>query len=176
VIRLAAFASAVALVGCASVAPLPPGMPGESFSGRLAVRVAALGGEPARAFSASFELRGNARAGALGLSSPLGTLLAQARWAPGEVALATPQGTRNFADLDGLTREVLGESVPIEAWFDWLRGRPWPGAPGPSTTIGAGFEQLGWTVDLARFADGAVTATRNEPAPSVVVRIQLDRT
>ena len=113
-------------------------------------------------------------------------MLAQARWSPTEVVLVTPQGTRRFADLDALTREVLGESVPIEAWFDWLHGRPWPGAAStPSTSADASmpravahrasFMQLGWTVDLSRFGDGAVSATRATPAPTVTVRIRLDR-
>jgi hypothetical protein len=78
-------------------------------------------------------------------------MLAQARWQPGSVVLVTPQGSRRFADLDALTREVLGESVPIEAWFDWLHGRPWPGAASTPQTAGTGFRQLGWTVDLSRF-------------------------
>jgi outer membrane lipoprotein LolB len=177
--RLAAFATAIVVVflaaGCASVAPLGPTTAAESLSGRLALHVDAIGTEPARAFSAAFDLRGDPRAGALGLSTPLGSMLAQARWTPGEVALMTPQGTRRFADLDALTREVLGESVPIEAWFDWLRGRPWPAAPSAPAASATGFEQLGWTVDLARFADGAVSATRMLPQPTVTVRIQLDR-
>jgi outer membrane lipoprotein LolB len=119
-------------------------------------------------------------------------MLAQARWSPAEVVLATPQGTRRFSSLDELTREVLGESVPIEAWFDWLRGRPWPGAPSatapasPDATAStppgtaapsapASFAQLGWSVDLTRFGEGAVSATRAAPAPVVTVRIRLDR-
>ena len=161
--------------GCASVTPLAPASAGESLSGRLALRVDADGMAPARAFSAAFDLRGNPRSGALGLSTPLGSMLAQARWTPGEVVLLTPQGTRRFADLDSLTREALGESVPIEAWFDWLRGRPWADAPSRLAADGTGFEQLGWSVDLARFSDGAVLATRAAPAPAVTVRIQLDR-
>jgi outer membrane lipoprotein LolB len=177
--RQAAFGLALVAVfvasGCASVAPLAPAATGESLSGRLALRVDADGMTPARAFSAAFDLRGNPRSGALGLSTPLGSMLAQARWSPGEVVLMTPQGTRRFADLETLTREALGESVPIEAWFDWLRGRPWADAPSRLAENGAGFEQLGWSVDLARFSDGAVLATRATPAPAVTVRIQLDR-
>ena len=172
--RLAAFAAAILLAACANLAPLKPAA-GDAFSGRLALRVEPLGSAPARAFSAAFDLRGDPGAGALGLSTPLGSMLAQARWMPGEVVLATPQGTRRFADLDSLTREVLGESVPIEAWFDWLHGRPWPGAPSAARAGGSNFEQLGWTVDLGRFDEGAVSARRIEPLPVVTVRIQLDR-
>jgi len=159
--------------GCTTLSPLPAAAAGETISGRVAVRVDAAGSAPGRSFTAAFDLRGNSRSGVLGLSTPIGSVLAQARWSPGSVTLATPQGTRDFPDLDSLTREVLGESVPVEAWFDWLRGRPWPAAP--STASGDGsFAQLGWTVDLARLADGRVSALREQPPPKVTVRIQLD--
>ena len=110
-------------------------------------------------------------------------MLAQARWSPAEVVLTTPRETRRFASLDALTREALGESVPIEAWFDWLRGRPWPGAPSapleaapnpPSNPPAPGFRQLGWRVDLSQFDAGTIAATREAPAPVVTVRIRLD--
>ncbi len=171
--RLAALAVALVVVaGCATVPPPGPAGSGAAFSGRLALRVAAEGSDKERAFSAAFDLRGDPREGALGLSTPLGSRLAEAHWKPGEVVLVTPQGRRSFADLDAMTRDVLGESVPIEAWFDWLCGRPWPGAS--SAPNSAGFEQLGWTVDLAHFGDGGVLATREQPRPIVTVRIKLD--
>lgn len=180
------------LAGCATV----PGARGDDgadvLSGRLAVHVDAAGPDAARSVSAAFDLRGSSTSGTLGLSTPLGSMLAQARWSPAEVVLATPQGTRRFVSLDELTREVLGESVPIEAWFDWLRGRPWPGAPSAPAPTSSGatassasggaassapdsFAQLGWSVDLTHFGEGAVAATREAPAPVVTVRIRLDR-
>lgn len=151
----------------------------DAFSGRLAIRVEPIGSEPVRALSAAFDLRGDSRAGALALSTPLGSTLAQALWSDSEVVLVTPQSRRRFDDLDGLTQEVLGEKIPVAAWFDWLRGRPWPGAPSTVETIGTSgttsFEQLGWAVDASRVADGRVVAVRERPAPVVTVRIQLDR-
>ena len=172
---LLAAATAVALSACATVAPLGPDDGGDMLSGRLALRVDAVAQEPARAFTASFDLRGDARHGVLGLSTPLGSMLAQARWGQGDVTLTTPQGARQYADLDGLTRDVLGESVPVEAWFDWLHGRPWAAAQSTPAAGANGFEQLGWQVDLARIDAGAVVATRRTPLPVVTVRIQLDR-
>jgi outer membrane lipoprotein LolB len=167
---------AILVTACTTVPQTRLPVGGETLSGRLALRVEALGNEPARAFSAAFDLRGDAQAGTLGLATPLGTMLAEARWSPAEVVLVTPQGKRRFADLDALTREVLGESVPVEAWFDWLRGRPWTGAPSaPSPDVQQGFEQLGWRVDLGRFDEGSVLATRTSPQPTVVARIRLDR-
>ena len=146
------------------------------LTGRLAVRVDASASAPARSVSAAFDLRGDARAGRLNLATPFGTVLAQARWAPEHVFLVTPQGETEFADLDALTHEVLGESLPIAALFDWLRGRPWPGAASTPTVApaAAGFEQLGWVVNLARFDEATVEA-RRERAPVVTVRARLDR-
>ena len=140
----------------------------------MALRVDASEREQARSFSAAFDLRGNPGQGVLALSTSLGSMLARADWSPAAVVLVTPRGTNRFADLDQLTREVLGESVPIEAWFDWLRARPWPGAPSAPRAGGPGFEQMGWRVDTARFSGGAVLATRLQPPPKVTIRILLD--
>jgi len=147
----------------------------DTLAGRMAVRVEGVDGGAARSVSAAFELQGNADAGRLSLSTPLGSTLAQARWSPGSVLLVTPQGERQFVNLDALTREVLGEALPVAALFDWLRGRPWPGAPNqPASLPGEpGFTQLGWTVDLARFSDSWVTA-RRDGAPVVTVRAKVD--
>ena len=169
--RAAVAAAALWLAGCATVPPPDAAAPGSAISGRLAVRVDGEGDAAARSVSAAFELQGTADAGQLNLSTPLGSVLAQARWAPGRVVLATPKGEQRFGDLDGLTREVLGESLPVAALFDWLRGRPWPGAA--STPAANGFEQLGWRVDIARFDAGAVDARRIAP-PAVTVKARLD--
>ena len=168
-----AAAAVLAITACAGLPPLPTAPTGEALSGRLAVRIEPSGGEAPRSLAAAFDLRGSAGDGTLALSTPLGSTLAQARWSPGEVALVTPQGRRSYASLDELTRDVLGESVPVAAWFDWLHGRPWPGAPADDAGD-AGFEQLGWSVDLRRFAAGSVVASRRQPAPAVTVRIQLE--
>ena len=183
--RALLLAFAGGLAACTTVPPAPTSGASDVLSGRLALRVEPLANEAPRSVSAAFDLRGNPRAGTFGLSTPLGSMLAQARWSPAEVVLTTPRETRRFASLDELTREALGESVPIEAWFDWLRGRPWPGAPStpleaaptsPSSSSAPGFRQLGWRVDLSRFDAGTIAATRESPAPVVTVRIRLDGT
>ncbi len=170
---LLASIAALLLAACTSIpqSALPP--EGETLAGRLAVKVEASDGVAARSETAAFELQGSAEAGRLNLATPLGSVIAQARWDAGMVALVTPQGERRFADLDALTQEVLGESVPVTALFDWLRGRPWPGAPSQVNTVPPGFAQLGWAVDLTRLSEGWVTA-RRERAPAVTVRAKLD--
>ncbi len=169
--RAALAAAALLVAGCATTPP-PAVPPGESLSGRLAMRVDASPGQDARSMSAAFELQGLPERGRFSLSSPLGTMLAQARWQPGSVTLVTSQGETPYPDLDALTREVLGESVPVAALFDWLQGRPWPGAA--STVAPPGFRQLGWVVDLSRFDDASIAAVREQP-PAVTVRVKMDR-
>lgn len=167
-----ALAVAAALAGCVNLAPLAAEPAGETISGRLALRVDATARDPARAVSAAFELRGRPQDGVLALTTPLGSTLGQARWRPGSVTLTTPRETRSYADLAEMTRDVLGESVPVEAWFDWLRGRPWPDAP--SAAEAGGFAQLGWSVDVSALGVGGVVATRTSPPPRVTARVRLD--
>lgn len=170
-----AVASLSVLTACAAIQPSAP-PPGENLSGRLAVRIDAADGAAARTVNASFELQGDSQTGRLNLASPLGSILAQARWAPGTVVLATPQGETRFADMDALTREVLGESLPVAALFDWLRGRPWQGAASRqnASAADAGFEQLGWVVSLAHFDEARIDA-RRERAPVVILHAKIDR-
>jgi outer membrane lipoprotein LolB len=165
--------ASLSLAGCALVPPAAVGP--QSLSGRLALQVDAMPDRPAQSISASFDLRGSAEQGELRLSSPLGTTLAAAFWAPGVARLVTPQGERNFADLDALSRDAFGESLPLRALPDWLQGRPWPGAAEPARPLqpGPGFVQLGWTIDLARFDSGQLQASRAGP-PAVRLRAQLD--
>jgi outer membrane lipoprotein LolB len=93
------------------------------------------------------------------------------RWQPGGAQLQDAQGQRGYPGLDALAQDLLGEPLPLAALIDWLRGRPWTGAP--SAKRDDGFEQLGWRVGLAAFAQGVVAATR-ERAPTVSVRARLD--
>ncbi len=163
---LSAWACAGLLAACASA---PPGA--EVLAGRMSVRVEA---DPVRQFSSGFELQGHAQAGQLGLIGPLGTLVAQARWAQGRATLTTSEGERVFDSLNELTAQTLGEPLPLAALIDWLRGKPWAVAGWAAHADGlAGFVQLGWHIDLSQFANGHVLARRLDP-PTVIVRIKLN--
>jgi outer membrane lipoprotein LolB len=172
--RRGAVLALAALAGCASIPRDQSNLGGETLAGRLSVRVEADGSEPARALNAAFELRGDPARGRLDLATPFGNVLAQARWSPSQVVLATPSGETQFADLESLTRKVLGESVPVAALFDWLHGRPWPGAPSRPVPEVPGFEQLGWSVNLASFDEDLLSAKRDS-RPPVTLRVKLDR-
>ncbi len=141
-------------------------------SGRLSVQVAADPSNAVRNLSASFDLRGDDQSGELRLSSPLGSLMAAARWVPGRAVLETSQGTVDYPDLESLAREALGEPLPLQALPDWVAGRAWQGAS--SQTLDTGFEQLGWRVNLVGFSNGQIDAERMT-APIVKLRVRLDK-
>jgi len=156
------------LAGCATTRP-PPGS--DWLTGRLSVKVDASAGQPVRQISSGFELRGDAERGELRLTSPLGTLVATAHWAPGEARLVGADGEKRYPDLDALARDALGEALPLRALPSWLRGKPWPGADSRATE--SGFEQLGWQIGLTRYAEGSLDVTRSSP-PAVMLRARLE--
>jgi outer membrane lipoprotein LolB len=163
--RAAAVAVAVWVAACAT----PPSP--DVLSGRLAVTVEASATTPARSVSGAFELRGDDDSGELTLTSPLGNVVARARWTLDDATLATNDGERRFGDLDALARDALGEALPLRALPAWLRGRPWRGADSRRTA--GGFEQLGWQIALTRLADGQLEITRDTP-PAVRLRARLE--
>ncbi|MDY0747915.1 outer membrane lipoprotein LolB [Paucibacter sp. R3-3] len=143
------------------------------LSGRLSVQVAGVAGGKASGGNGAFELSGQPTAGQLELSTPLGSLVARAVWRDGDVRLQTPEDERRFDDLDALTREMLGEAIPVAALFDWLQGKPWSQAA--HTAQGTGFEQLGWQIDLSHFGEGLIVATR-KAEPAVTLKARIDKT
>jgi outer membrane lipoprotein LolB len=170
--RVGAWAAALALLaGCASTPPAPSAP--DTVSGRLAVLVDPTADAPARSETAAFELHGGAERGQLTLTSPLGTVVAQAQWRPGDVVLQRSDGERHYASLSALAADVFGDPLPLQALIDWLHGRPWPHAPSqPLAAPAQGFEQLGWTVSLERWGEGLLVAHRATP-PGVTVRAKL---
>lgn len=166
--RLALACLALAVAGCAQLPQTPPAGSEPRLSGRISVTVAGDVHNRGTGGAASFELFGGPEAGRLELTSPLGSLVARADWQPGRALLRTPSDERRFDDLDALTREMLGEAVPVAALFDWLKARPWPAAPHQKT--GNGFEQLGWRIEPRL---PSLVATRLAE-PVVTLRAKLD--
>ena len=167
--RVLALLLALALAGCAQLQKAPATDTTQArLSGRISVTVAGNVHNRGTGGAASFELFGGPEAGRLELTSPLGALVARANWRPGLVTLQTPNDERRFDDLDALTRELLGEPVPVAALFDWLKARPWPAAP--HKAMPGGFEQLGWRIEPKL---PALVATRLAE-PTVTLRAKLD--
>lgn len=171
-----ALALSISLAGCASLRPSDEPALADLLAGRMSVQVAATDTSEAHSLSAAFELSGTPERGRLDLNSPIGSTVARARWQADSVVLDTPQGQTRHTTLADMTRTVVGEELPVPALFDWLRGRPWPGAESTSAIAPepAGFRQLGWTVDLSRFDEARISARRAAP-PAVTVQVKLDR-
>jgi outer membrane lipoprotein LolB len=166
-----ALLAGVCLAACTTTAHAPESGDGSPLVGRMTLRV---DDQPPRQLSADFELTGNAAAGQLLLSGPLGSAAARARWSAERATLTTPEQSTDFADLDALTQATLGERIPMAPLFDWLRGRPWPQAgAGPRADGLPGFEQLGWQIGLTRWSEGRVDIDRKTP-PAVRLMVLLE--
>lgn len=155
-----AFAIAALLIaGCAS--PVKPANTFDTaipqWQGRLLVKVA---GSPPTSFSSSFELQGNAQAGQLAFTNPLGTILARIAWTPDAATLQTISSPQTFESLDALTLYAVGAELPVTHLFDWLQGQA---TPSP-----------GWQVDLSSQPQGRLSAHRSTPRPEVDLRIVLE--
>lgn len=153
---LAGLATAILLAGCA--APQRNTVPGEAFwSGRLALIVES---DPPQSYSASFDLRGSPAAGELQLNSPLGNTLARVLWKPGSAELHQGERVTRRQNLDELTTEFGGTTLPVAALFAWLRGQA--------------SEADGWQADLSRQPEGRVSAHRLLPLPAAELRIVFE--
>jgi outer membrane lipoprotein LolB len=145
----------LALAGCA-VSPTSPELSGPRWSGRLALQIE---GHPEGSFTASFDLRGSARAGELELFTPLGGTAAWLQWTPDRARLRAPgQPERQAASLNDLLVQATGAPLPVAALFDWLAGVP--------------SVADGWQVDLSGRAEGRLRA-RRLTAPAADLRIVL---
>lgn len=144
--------------GCAQPPRPQPSASQGYWRGRLALRVDDRS-EPT-SFFANFELSGNAEAGELLLSSPIGTTLAQLRWSPRSALLRNNGQTRAFGSLEALAVEATGTDLPIATLFEWLQGR----------AVAAD----GWQADLTQLEAGRLLARRERPAPAAELRLILE--
>ncbi len=90
--------------------------------------------------------------------SPLGQMLAQARWTPDSASLNNGRQTQVFASFEGMTTAVLGVALPRAALQNWVRGEPAATLPFTPFDDGA-FVQLGWRVE-PRFERGRLYVLR----------------
>jgi outer membrane lipoprotein LolB len=130
----------------------------DNYTGRMSMVVQS---EPVQSFSGSFELQGSVGQGTLSLFTPLGSTAALLRWSPGLAQLQTGATVQDYPSVQAMMERTTGAAVPIAALFAWLGG-----------------DQVavpGWQADMSRYADGRIVAVRTDPAPSVQLRIALDR-
>lgn len=166
------------LWGCAQTSGSDRHADGPVLSGRMAVRMAPKSSsrQGPQAFSARFELSGDAQQGRLQLFSPLGTTVVDAVWNPAGVVLRSGEQLQVFDSLDELSTQVLGQPIPLMALWDWSRGQPWPGAPSERAATASGFSQLGWHVDTAELTDhGLFQAWHDDERGTMSLRVRLDQ-
>ena len=147
--------------GCATPQPKPAVQNDgqkDAWAGRIGLQIQ---GEPPQAFFAGFELKGNAQAGELKLTSPIGSILGVMRWSPGEAVLESGREVRKFASVDPLLEQTTGAAIPVNALFDWLNGK--------NTSLN------GWTADLTEQPAGKISAKRTNPAPQTDLRVVLEQ-
>jgi outer membrane lipoprotein LolB len=128
------------------------------WAGRISLKIQS---DPPQAFFAGFELKGQADAGELTLTNPLGGTIGTIRWSPTSATLESQQGPKRFASLGELLAQAIGAAIPIAALFDWLAGK--------QTNV------AGWTADLSQQAEGRIQAVRVSPEPQAQLRLILDR-
>ncbi|MDH5858766.1 lipoprotein insertase outer membrane protein LolB [Lampropedia aestuarii] len=112
-----------------------------------------------QSFSASFELTGSAQQGELEIYNPLGNIVARLFWSPGLATVHTGSEQRSSASLDELIARVVGTPIPVQALFAWLQG--------DAQAV------VGWQVDLSRYAQGRISAVREQPLPRANLRVVL---
>nr|WP_295787095.1 lipoprotein insertase outer membrane protein LolB [Rhodoferax sp.] len=155
------FATAIVFIaGCANPtrARGPSDQNDSYWQGRLALKVHST---PEQAFSADFELQGNAEAGTLSFFYPLGSTAARMQWNAAGAQLQTTGAPQRFESLDALTLHTTGATLPVASLFAWLKGNE---SPTP-----------GWQVDLQGLPQGRLNAQRLAPEVPADLKIILER-
>lgn len=114
--------------------------------------------KPPQRWQASFALMGDAQRGELHILSPLGSLLAQARWTEQAAIVERDGQLETYRDSAEMTTALTGAEIPLGAMFAWLQGQDTPVA--------------GW--HLQRPSSRLLIAQRESPAPEVTLRFVLN--
>lgn len=148
------------IAGCAHTTRATGQIDGDAphWQGRLLLTVES---QPVQAFSADFDLQGNAQTGTLAFFTPLGTTVARLQWSTEGAYLQASGETQRFESLDALTLHTAGAVLPVASLFAWLKGDALA-APG-------------WRVDLHGLPEGRLQAQRMEPQPPARLKIILER-
>jgi outer membrane lipoprotein LolB len=156
-ILAAAALLALALGGCASVPPAPPGPTDASFAPNwtLQGRIGVQSGEESMSGQIHWQHRG-ARDEVL-MTSPLGQGVARIVRDAAGVALEMPnQPTCRAPDADTLTRDALGYVLPVAGLTWWVQARPDPDHAFEATRDASGrltqLRQNGWVIDYPQYA------------------------
>ncbi|MDX9844529.1 MAG: lipoprotein insertase outer membrane protein LolB [Aquabacterium sp.] len=190
--RLGLLGLACALSGCGHLAavPHPPadapgttasstneGSPRLALQGQLSIKLQAWQDLPAKGLSLGFFFSGHTDQGLLDLMTPLGTLMAQVGWHADEAWVVSQEGRQTYADLDELSRQTLGEALPLRSLVHWMQGQPDPTQPSTPDDQPGVFEQAGWRIDTRELGEQRIQATRSasEQQRAIHIKVYLDR-
>lgn len=176
------------LAACQTTPPFkpplePPALKAEQaqtqqWQGHFSIKLGPWGKQGSEGQSFTFYLQSGTQSGELDLMTPLGTQLAQVTWSPSGTRIESAQGSQQYASLNALSEQLLGEDVPLQALPHWLQGLP---SPTLSTAViladHTGFEQAGWTIDAHGLPEGKLQATRaqTDAQRHITIKVRLDR-
>lgn len=175
-----ALAGALAvLAGCAttsaprSAAAVAPYRDALDLAGRIAINYSRDGKQ--ESLSGKFTWRQTAANTDVTLISPTGQTVAVINVAPGSATLKrSGEPTRTASDLDSLTRQTLGWTLPVSGLRDWLQGYAvaadgsrFAASPASDTVV----TRDGWKLDYVSWQDE--TAAVPQPKRIDVTRIAL---
>lgn len=176
-----ALAPAILLCACA-VAPRVPipehveAIRDFEVAGRVAVRVDDHG------YSASLRWRHRDGGDSLWLYSPVGSVVATLTAdASGATLVTSERKSYRSADVQGLTREVLGWDLPLQGLQHWVLGRPDPAAPVTAQERDArdrlrNLTQGDWKIAYLNYAaDGTLPSAMSLQYDRLRLRLVIDR-
>lgn len=140
------------LSGCAALRGSGPVQGGFELRGKMGVV------QGSESFSARFLWRQQGSAFRIDLWGPLGQGRVLLTGRDDYLELRDGDGTvLSAGSPDTVMRRQLGWSLPLAVLPEWVRGRPAPRPPATDLTWDedgrlSGFRQLGWQVELARYA------------------------
>lgn len=170
----------------AACASLPPVTGTISYTGRFSLVVS--GGDRHETASGRFELTVDRSEVTLDLSTPLGTTVARVQSGPTGARVTVPSAvglrTAQGPDVDALSLQLLGWTLPVSGISDWIQGRPVQDRPYRLDSAEGGVTQLeqdGWTIRFPpRDAGGRIrrldmSRPQQPDAPAVSLRVFLDQ-
>lgn len=157
--RFAAVAMLV-LAGCASVPPVsaPVAVPGMQDAWTLQARIGVQHGE--ERMSGQLHWQHRTDRDELLMVSPLGQGVARIVRDTGGVMLEVPNQPPRYApDVEALTREMLGYTLPVSGLVWWVQARPDPSGPFEARHDEGGrvaqLRQNGWVIDYLQYSEDA---------------------
>ncbi|WP_199102124.1 lipoprotein insertase outer membrane protein LolB [Aquitalea sp. ASV11] len=146
--------SSLLLTGCATETVFRPAASTSStardqafnVSGRISVNMDGKGSV------GQFDWAHQPDADQLSVNSPLGTTVARLQRNPAGVSLQADGKTWQATDVESLTQDVLGWTLPLGNLVWWIRGLPAPDAPYQFSADGS-LAQQGWTIRFVSDAD-----------------------